>query len=139
MILLCPNGVFLLSFHAQAQAVTLTVAQAFKVALDLWENAQEGESDLYFSEYFQKKSIHNLCGLCIPRCAVFVPDCQDLLLLFADVNVHFFFLCLQIRARRPDLVVLVLPVTDRQKPPKRSVSQQVGSSASKTPTCLTLN
>lgn len=27
----------------QAQAVTLTVAQAFKVALDLWEIAQEGE------------------------------------------------------------------------------------------------
>lgn len=30
-------------FPAQAQAVTLTVAQAFKVALDLWEIAQEGE------------------------------------------------------------------------------------------------
>lgn len=30
-------------FRAQAQAVTLTVAQAFKVALDLWEMAQEGE------------------------------------------------------------------------------------------------
>lgn len=30
-------------FGAQAQAVTLTVAQAFKVALDLWEIAQEGE------------------------------------------------------------------------------------------------
>lgn len=28
--------------HPQAQAVTLTVAQAFKVALDLWEVAQEG-------------------------------------------------------------------------------------------------
>lgn len=27
----------------QAQAVTLTVAQAFKVALDMWEIAQEGE------------------------------------------------------------------------------------------------
>lgn len=31
------------SLPAQAQAVTLTVAQAFKVALDLWEVAQEGE------------------------------------------------------------------------------------------------
>lgn len=30
-------------FSLQAQAVTLTVAQAFKVALDLWELAQEGE------------------------------------------------------------------------------------------------
>lgn len=30
-------------FGVQAQAVTLTVAQAFKVALDLWEVAQEGE------------------------------------------------------------------------------------------------
>lgn len=30
-------------FGFQAQAVTLTVAQAFKVALDLWEIAQEGE------------------------------------------------------------------------------------------------
>lgn len=30
-------------FSLQAQAVTLTVAQAFKVALDLWEIAQEGE------------------------------------------------------------------------------------------------
>lgn len=30
-------------FSIQAQAVTLTVAQAFKVALDLWEIAQEGE------------------------------------------------------------------------------------------------
>lgn len=28
----------------QAQAVTLTVAQAFKVALDLWEVAQEGKT-----------------------------------------------------------------------------------------------
>lgn len=39
--------VFSFSFlliYAQAQAVTLTVAQAFKVALDLWEIAQEGES-----------------------------------------------------------------------------------------------
>ena len=33
----------LLFFPPQAQAVTLTVAQAFKVALDLWEVAQEGE------------------------------------------------------------------------------------------------
>lgn len=32
-----------LFFSVQAQAVTLTVAQAFKVALDLWEIAQEGE------------------------------------------------------------------------------------------------
>ncbi len=32
-----------LFFSPQAQAVTLTVAQAFKVALDLWEIAQEGE------------------------------------------------------------------------------------------------
>lgn len=30
-------------FSFQAQAVTLTVAQAFKVALDLWEIAQEGK------------------------------------------------------------------------------------------------
>lgn len=30
------------SVVSQAQAVTLTVAQAFKVALDLWEVAQEG-------------------------------------------------------------------------------------------------
>lgn len=35
---------FLLLLYVQAQAVTLTVAQAFKVALDLWEIAQEGES-----------------------------------------------------------------------------------------------
>lgn len=32
----------------QAQAVTLTVAQAFKVALDLWEVAQEGEFEPSF-------------------------------------------------------------------------------------------
>lgn len=38
------NCVFLSFFFSlQAQAVTLTVAQAFKVALDLWEIAQEGE------------------------------------------------------------------------------------------------
>lgn len=35
---------FFLLICSQAQAVTLTVAQAFKVALDLWEIAQEGES-----------------------------------------------------------------------------------------------
>lgn len=36
-------GVLSLFVLVQAQAVTLTVAQAFKVALDLWEVAQEGE------------------------------------------------------------------------------------------------
>lgn len=38
------SSVFCFSFlfPVQAQAVTLTVAQAFKVALDLWEIAQEG-------------------------------------------------------------------------------------------------
>lgn len=59
MFLLCPH-IFscfssLLSFHVQAQAVTLTVAQAFKVALDLWEIAQEGVSKIYISEYFKGK------------------------------------------------------------------------------------
>lgn len=34
---------FSVLFSFQAQAVTLTVAQAFKVALDLWEIAQEGK------------------------------------------------------------------------------------------------
>jgi len=37
------NGI-LIFLPLQAQAVTLTVAQAFKVALDLWEIAQEGKS-----------------------------------------------------------------------------------------------
>lgn len=37
----CAISAFL--FPLQAQAVTLTVAQAFKIALDLWEIAQEGE------------------------------------------------------------------------------------------------
>ena len=51
---LCHGALSLFTFHScvippffsslQAQAVTLTVAQAFKVALDLWEIAQEGES-----------------------------------------------------------------------------------------------
>lgn len=36
-------GILPLLVSVQAQAVTLTVAQAFKVALDLWEIAQEGE------------------------------------------------------------------------------------------------
>lgn len=39
----CFIAVFFLPSSLQAQAVTLTVAQAFKVALDLWEIAQEGE------------------------------------------------------------------------------------------------
>lgn len=37
------RGILPLFVSVQAQAVTLTVAQAFKVALDLWEIAQEGE------------------------------------------------------------------------------------------------
>lgn len=36
-------SLFAFLFPLQAQAVTLTVAQAFKIALDLWEIAQEGE------------------------------------------------------------------------------------------------
>lgn len=44
----------------QAQAVTLTVAQAFKVALDLWEIAQEGE----FTEQWDGD-------------IVFLPGCLD--------------------------------------------------------------
>lgn len=47
---------FLLSFRVQAQAVTLTVAQAFKVALDLWEIAQEGESVVYITRCNYKKN-----------------------------------------------------------------------------------
>lgn len=44
LVLMYHNCVFIsFSFPLQAQAVTLTVAQAFKVALDLWEIAQEGE------------------------------------------------------------------------------------------------
>lgn len=44
LVLMHHNCVFIsFSFPLQAQAVTLTVAQAFKVALDLWEIAQEGE------------------------------------------------------------------------------------------------
>lgn len=50
----------LLPFRVQAQAVTLTVAQAFKVALDLWEIAQEGESRLYYIIYNIRKSVDNL-------------------------------------------------------------------------------
>lgn len=52
MLQLFSTNVFMyvfLSFRVQAQAVTLTVAQAFKVALDLWEIAQEGESDVYIT------------------------------------------------------------------------------------------
>lgn len=41
---------FFLLICVQAQAVTLTVAQAFKVALDLWEIAQEGESVVKIQE-----------------------------------------------------------------------------------------
>lgn len=42
-LMICACKPSLAMFPAQAQAVTLTVAQAFKVALDHWEMAQEGE------------------------------------------------------------------------------------------------
>lgn len=53
---------FFLSFPVQAQAVTLTVAQAFKVALDLWEVAQEGQCVFlhYVIFHEKKKSVHDL-------------------------------------------------------------------------------
>lgn len=53
---------FFLSFPVQAQAVTLTVAQAFKVALDLWEVAQEGQSVFFTLRNIsrKKKSVHDL-------------------------------------------------------------------------------
>lgn len=42
--ILFSSGFFTVLSPLQAQAVTLTVAQAFKVALDLWEIAQEGKN-----------------------------------------------------------------------------------------------
>lgn len=81
---------FLLSFRVQAQAVTLTVAQAFKVALDLWEIAQEGVSviTLHYIILKKKKKVYIIympeLGLCSPHCAPFVSDCQDSIVLFAD-------------------------------------------------------
>lgn len=67
--------VFLLSFRVQAQAVTLTVAQAFKVALDLWEIAQEGESVVYVAYY--SKKIYNLHAIArplqSPLCCICLP------------------------------------------------------------------
>lgn len=69
---------FLLSFRVQAQAVTLTVAQAFKVALDLWEIAQEGLSVITLHSKKRKLYIIYMpeLGLCSPHCALFVSDCQ---------------------------------------------------------------
>lgn len=55
-----------LSPPLQAQAVTLTVAQAFKVALDLWEIAQEGE----FTEQWDG-------GVGPVQLKVFLPGCLD--------------------------------------------------------------
>lgn len=53
---------FFLLIYAQAQAVTLTVAQAFKVALDLWEIAQEGESVVIILERTEG-NLHARTGL----------------------------------------------------------------------------
>lgn len=80
---------FLLSFRVQAQAVTLTVAQAFKVALDLWEIAQEGVSVItlhYIIFQEKKKSVHNLharagllqsplCSICLRLSGLDGPIC----------------------------------------------------------------
>lgn len=76
-ILLCFITESFFPFSFQAQAVTLTVAQAFKVALDLWEIAQEGEftelneGDMtQFSEVQVRKgcdpsNLHPICNLFI--------------------------------------------------------------------------
>lgn len=134
----------------QAQAVTLTVAQAFKVALDLWEDAQEGEfielhmwhhgssmkyifswSDICnqlnlsgnsFKKSFTKWSSQN------PHCAI---NTMGILLCFIA--------CLQTEARRQRPAALVLQITVRQKQQKHSVFQQVTSANHKRDTCMYVN
>lgn len=95
---------FHLFFFLQAQAVTLTVAQAFKVALDMWEIAQEGK--------FTRTSNQRLRILLGSMFVFFGPK-------------HFTFIYLQTKTKKPGAAVPVQQAKGRPRHQTLRVSLQV--------------